>query len=130
ALVAQFDVQVGLGRAGGERVPARAGHGRFRIVRMDSSLHDFSSVAWPSMPGATVARQTAGTGALAISARNSSLLLVVLILSMSSSSPAADEPPSESPLSTRRRRHTSSSCLRSNSNSSCRVELPLTSRAG
>src|SRR2546423_406679 len=42
--VAQLDVQVGLRRAGGERVPARAPDRRLDVLRMDVGLHGYSSV--------------------------------------------------------------------------------------
>jgi hypothetical protein len=42
ALVAEFDRQDGLGGFGRERVPARAGNGRFAVLRVNVWLHGVS----------------------------------------------------------------------------------------
>src|SRR5947207_12454186 len=72
-------------------------------------------------------------GALATSARNSSLDLNVFMRSMSSSRPAPPLPPPsppDRPDSTRRSFHTMLSWFRGNSSSSCLVDDASTSMAG
>src|ERR1035441_9359553 len=161
ALVAELEVDFGLGRPGGERVAARAAHRGLGVVGVDVSLHGISrsgsvsastdgriaadrvyrtrptarspvvrerSVRVP--PAARRPGEGQVAGPLAISARNSSLLLVVRILSINSSRPAAALPSLARAFSTLRSFHTCWSWERSNSSSSCRVELALTSIDG
>src|SRR5688572_32624598 len=51
AVGADLHVQVTLGRARLERVPARAGHGCLDVFRMDLGLHDEIQCRWPYTSG-------------------------------------------------------------------------------
>src|SRR5437764_14849101 len=96
ALVAELDMELGLGRAGGERVATRAPHLGLDVVGMDVCLHGAPIQHRPAgaiphcppgtpNPGSSArtgapcpvrgrSGYTLGVGVLAISARNSSLL--------------------------------------------------------
>src|SRR5262245_38986143 len=64
ALGADLDVQLGLGRAGHERVPARAVHGRQNVLGMDVGLHGRARIA-AAVSAATFPPETTTTGRLA-----------------------------------------------------------------
>src|SRR6266487_3908517 len=130
-LGAQLDSQLGHGRTGRERVAARALDGALDVIGVDVSFHRCLNLLatrpdWGREEGAGARPYEPGVGALAISARNSSLLLVVRILSISSSRPF----PSSSAFSTRRSFQTCWSWFRSNSSSSWRVLDASTSMEG
>src|SRR5262245_38627874 len=57
AVGANLDVELGLRRAGRERVPARAGHGREDVLGMDTGLHCAAKIA-EAIWGATLPPDT------------------------------------------------------------------------